>query len=137
MLKVQSLAFHQELSLCHSHRILTASIGKFHPINNSQSRILAKPSSYMCVWDSTRLYGHSREILKASAVYNYNPLKTSSFCFLSGVVAGSVCALQGGTWSLVIHMKYATEVCIYTFLTRYLTVRRKLILNLLYTFTSL
>ncbi|KAL1531091.1 Plasma-membrane choline transporter family protein [Salvia divinorum] len=48
---------------------------------------------------------------------------TSSFCFLSGVAAGSVCALLGGTWAIVIHMNYATEVCIYAFLTGYLTNR--------------
>ncbi|XP_057785316.1 protein PNS1-like [Salvia miltiorrhiza] len=48
---------------------------------------------------------------------------TSSFCFLSGVAAGSVCALLGGTWALVIHKNYATEVCIYAFLTGYLTNR--------------
>ncbi|KAL8041107.1 hypothetical protein ABFX02_10G145100 [Erythranthe guttata] len=48
---------------------------------------------------------------------------TSSFCFLSGVGAGSVCALLGGTWALVIYKNYATEVCIYAFLTGYFTNR--------------
>ncbi|KAH6818623.1 Plasma-membrane choline transporter family protein [Perilla frutescens var. frutescens] len=48
---------------------------------------------------------------------------TSSFCFLSGVAAGSICALLGGTWALVIHRNYATQVCIYAFLTGYFTNR--------------
>ncbi|KAI3444210.1 hypothetical protein Pfo_000875 [Paulownia fortunei] len=44
---------------------------------------------------------------------------TSSFCFLCGVAAGSVCALVGGTWALAIHKSYATEVSIYAFLIGY------------------
>lgn len=47
---------------------------------------------------------------------------TGSFCFLSGVASGSVSALLGGTWALVLHKKYATEICIYAFLTGYFTV---------------
>ncbi|KAL0428348.1 UNVERIFIED_CONTAM: hypothetical protein Slati_3009600 [Sesamum latifolium] len=44
---------------------------------------------------------------------------TSSFCFLSGVAAGSICALVGGSWALLIHKTYATEVSLYTFLIGY------------------
>ncbi|KAL0316656.1 UNVERIFIED_CONTAM: hypothetical protein Sradi_5543800 [Sesamum radiatum] len=44
---------------------------------------------------------------------------TSSFCFLSGVATGSVCALVGGGWALLIHKTYATEVSLYTFLIGY------------------
>ncbi|KAL3841085.1 hypothetical protein ACJIZ3_025676 [Penstemon smallii] len=48
---------------------------------------------------------------------------TSSFCFLCGVAAGSICALVGGIWALVIEKKYATEVTIYTFLIGYFMTR--------------
>lgn len=48
---------------------------------------------------------------------------TSSFCFLSGTAAGSVCALVAGTWAIFVHKSYATEVSLYTFLTGYLVVR--------------
>ncbi|KAH6772242.1 hypothetical protein C2S52_004971 [Perilla frutescens var. hirtella] len=48
---------------------------------------------------------------------------TSSFCFLSGVVAGSFCALVAGTWALLVHKSYATEVSLYTFLAGYLVNR--------------
>lgn len=47
---------------------------------------------------------------------------TSSFCFLCGVAAGSICALISGTWALFIHKSYATEVSLCTFLTGYLVV---------------
>lgn len=55
---------------------------------------------------------------------------TSSFCFLSGVGAGSVCALVGGTWALVIHESYATALSIYAFLTGYLMVSSQVFLHL-------
>ncbi|KAL6988624.1 hypothetical protein U1Q18_014378 [Sarracenia purpurea var. burkii] len=44
---------------------------------------------------------------------------TGSFCFLCGVAGGAACALAGGSWALVIHKGYATEVSIYAFLTGY------------------
>lgn len=47
---------------------------------------------------------------------------TSSFCFLCGISAGSICALIGGSWALIIHRTYATEVSLYAFLTGYLLV---------------
>lgn len=47
---------------------------------------------------------------------------TSSFCFLCGISAGSICGLVGGTWALIIHKTYATEVSLYAFLTGYLVV---------------
>ncbi|KAF7149135.1 hypothetical protein RHSIM_Rhsim03G0049300 [Rhododendron simsii] len=48
---------------------------------------------------------------------------TSSFCFLCGVAGGGVCALAGGTWSLVVHNGYATVVSIYAFLIGYFMCR--------------
>ncbi|KAK6159035.1 hypothetical protein DH2020_006349 [Rehmannia glutinosa] len=44
---------------------------------------------------------------------------TSSFCFLCGMAAGSICGLVGGTWAIFIHKSYATEVSIYVFLVGY------------------
>lgn len=52
---------------------------------------------------------------------------TSSFCFLTGVATGSVCALIGGIWAFVIHRSYATGVTMYTFLTGYLVVSIQLL----------
>uniref|UniRef100_A0A5B7B4B7 Choline transporter-like protein n=1 Tax=Davidia involucrata TaxID=16924 RepID=A0A5B7B4B7_DAVIN len=48
---------------------------------------------------------------------------TSSFCFLCGVAGGAVCTLVGGSWTLVVHKAYATEVSIYAFLIGYFMVR--------------
>ncbi|GFP82068.1 protein pns1 [Phtheirospermum japonicum] len=48
---------------------------------------------------------------------------TSSFCFLCGVATGSICGLVGGTWALLVHKTYATEVSIYVFLVGYFTNR--------------
>jgi len=50
---------------------------------------------------------------------------TGSFCFLSGVAGGAICSLVSGTWSIVIHKNYATEISIYAFLIGYLMVRSK------------
>ncbi|KAH9611126.1 hypothetical protein KSS87_013043 [Heliosperma pusillum] len=44
---------------------------------------------------------------------------TSSFCFYCGVAGGALSALAGGTWSLVVHKDYATEICVYSFLVGY------------------
>ncbi|WOG98199.1 hypothetical protein DCAR_0417540 [Daucus carota subsp. sativus] len=48
---------------------------------------------------------------------------TSSFCFLCGMAGGSASTLVGGTWSLLIHKSYATEVSIYAFLIGYFMTR--------------
>ncbi|KAL3512818.1 hypothetical protein ACH5RR_025535 [Cinchona calisaya] len=48
---------------------------------------------------------------------------TSSFCFLSGTAGGAACALVAGSWALVAHKSFATEVSIYTFLIGYFTIR--------------
>ncbi|KAG8649882.1 hypothetical protein MANES_08G152811v8 [Manihot esculenta] len=48
---------------------------------------------------------------------------TGSFCFLSGIAGGAVCTLVGGTWTLVVHKNYVTEVSIYAFLIGYLKCR--------------
>lgn len=48
---------------------------------------------------------------------------TSSFCFLSGMAVGSACTIVGGSWALVVHKSYATEVSIYAFLIGYFMVR--------------
>ncbi|XAR69546.1 hypothetical protein NMG60_11001177 [Bertholletia excelsa] len=48
---------------------------------------------------------------------------TSSFCFLCGVAGGAVCALVGGSWALVVHNGYATEISIYAFLVGYFMCR--------------
>ncbi|CAA0809774.1 Plasma-membrane choline transporter family protein [Striga hermonthica] len=48
---------------------------------------------------------------------------TSSFCFLCGVAGGAVSGLVGGVWALFVHGRYATEVCVYTFLVGYFTNR--------------
>ncbi|KAJ9185733.1 hypothetical protein P3X46_005330 [Hevea brasiliensis] len=48
---------------------------------------------------------------------------TGSFCFFSGIAGGAVCTLVGGTWTLVVHESYATEVSIYAFLIGYLMCR--------------
>ncbi|XP_022718808.1 protein PNS1-like [Durio zibethinus] len=48
---------------------------------------------------------------------------TGVFCFLSGISVGSICTLIGGTWALVIHKSYATEVSIYAFLIGYFMCR--------------
>ncbi|KAG6424290.1 hypothetical protein SASPL_114705 [Salvia splendens] len=45
---------------------------------------------------------------------------TSSFCFLCGIAAGSLCALVAGTWALFVQKSYATELSLYAFLTGYL-----------------
>ncbi|XP_073151205.1 protein PNS1-like [Henckelia pumila] len=68
----------------------------------------------MDTWDMFRRHGMEKLI---------DSDLTSSFCFLSGVAVGSICGLVGGTWALVIHKKYATEVSVYTFLTGYFTSR--------------
>ena len=54
-------------------------------------------------------------------VINYD--LTSSFCFLSGVAVGAICTIVAGSWTLVIHKSYATEVSIYAFLIGYFIVR--------------
>ncbi|KAL8493482.1 hypothetical protein ACS0TY_024625 [Phlomoides rotata] len=64
----------------------------------------------MDTWDMFRSVGMEKLI---------NSDLTSSLCFLSGVGAGSICALLGGTWALVIDRRYATEVCLFAFLTGY------------------
>lgn len=56
-------------------------------------------------------------------VINYD--LTSSFCFLSGVAVGGVCTLVAGSWALVVHKSYATEVSIYAFLIGYFIVREQ------------
>ncbi|KAF2306864.1 hypothetical protein GH714_022162 [Hevea brasiliensis] len=48
---------------------------------------------------------------------------TGSFCFFSGIAGGAVCTLVGGTWTLLVHESYATEVSIYGFLIGYLMCR--------------
>ncbi|KAM5550430.1 protein PNS1-like [Rosa sericea] len=48
---------------------------------------------------------------------------TTSFCFLSGVVGGAISSLVSGTWTLVIHKSYATEVSLYAFLIGYFMCR--------------
>ncbi|XVE90239.1 hypothetical protein DITRI_Ditri20bG0062800 [Diplodiscus trichospermus] len=48
---------------------------------------------------------------------------TGVFCFFSGVAAGSICSLVGGTWALAVHKSYATEVSIYAFLIGYFMCR--------------
>ncbi|KAK8713047.1 hypothetical protein V6N13_148274 [Hibiscus sabdariffa] len=48
---------------------------------------------------------------------------TGVFCFLSGVAIGSICGIIGGTWELIIHKSYATEVSIYAFLIGYFMCR--------------
>ncbi|KAE8720452.1 DnaJ/Hsp40 cysteine-rich domain superfamily protein isoform 1 [Hibiscus syriacus] len=48
---------------------------------------------------------------------------TGVFCFLSGVTVGSICGIIGGTWELIIHKSYATEVSIYAFLIGYFMCR--------------
>ncbi|MBA0618620.1 hypothetical protein Godav_027933 [Gossypium davidsonii] len=48
---------------------------------------------------------------------------TGVFCFLSGVAVGSICGIVGGTWELIIHKGYATEVSIYAFLIGYFMCR--------------
>lgn len=48
---------------------------------------------------------------------------TSSFCFLCGMAVGSACTLVGGSWALVVHKSYATEVSICAFLIGYFIVR--------------
>ncbi|KAK9699160.1 hypothetical protein RND81_08G156700 [Saponaria officinalis] len=44
---------------------------------------------------------------------------TSSFCFFCGVAVGALSALAGGSWALVVHKDYATEICVYGFLVGY------------------
>ncbi|KAL8467740.1 hypothetical protein ACS0TY_031111 [Phlomoides rotata] len=68
----------------------------------------------MDTWEMFRRIGFEKLI---------NPDLTSSFCFLCGVSAGSICALVGGSWALIIHKSYATEVSLYAFLTGYLVTR--------------
>ncbi|KAL4353919.1 hypothetical protein GQ457_06G016500 [Hibiscus cannabinus] len=48
---------------------------------------------------------------------------TGVFCFLSGVAVGSICGIIGGTWELIVHKSYATEVSIYAFLIGYFMCR--------------
>ncbi|XP_012070369.1 protein pns1 isoform X2 [Jatropha curcas] len=48
---------------------------------------------------------------------------TGSFCFLSGIAGGAICALVGGIWTLTVHKSYATEVSIYAFLIGYFMCR--------------
>ncbi|CAK9166560.1 unnamed protein product [Ilex paraguariensis] len=48
---------------------------------------------------------------------------TSSFCFLCGVAGGAVSTLIAGSWALVVHKSYATEVLVYAFLIGYFTSR--------------
>lgn len=48
---------------------------------------------------------------------------TSSFCFLCGMIGGAICSLVAGTWALVIHKNYATELSIYAFLIGYFMCR--------------
>ncbi|EOY10454.1 Gd2b, putative [Theobroma cacao] len=48
---------------------------------------------------------------------------TGVFCFLSGLAVGSICTLAGGTWALIVHKSYATEVSIYAFLIGYFMCR--------------
>ncbi|XP_048432306.1 protein PNS1 isoform X2 [Pyrus x bretschneideri] len=48
---------------------------------------------------------------------------TGSFCFLSGVAVGAICSLVSGTWALIIHKSYATEVSIYAFFIGYFMCR--------------
>ncbi|XVE62486.1 hypothetical protein DITRI_Ditri06bG0121800 [Diplodiscus trichospermus] len=51
---------------------------------------------------------------------------TGVFCFFSGVAVGSICTLIGGTWALIVHKSYATEVSIYAFLIGYFMCRTAL-----------
>ncbi|KAL8132233.1 protein PNS1-like [Apium graveolens] len=48
---------------------------------------------------------------------------TSSFCFLCGMAGGSASSLVGGSWTLLVHKSYATEVSIYAFLIGYFMTR--------------
>ncbi|GAV82770.1 Choline_transpo domain-containing protein [Cephalotus follicularis] len=48
---------------------------------------------------------------------------TSSFCLLCGLTGGGICSLAGGTWALVLHKSYATEVTLYAFLIGYFMCR--------------
>ncbi|RVW90320.1 hypothetical protein CK203_036698 [Vitis vinifera] len=68
--------------------------------------------------------GETWEMFKRAGlepVINYD--LTGSFCFLSGVAVGAICTLVAGSWALVIHKSYATEVSIYAFLIGYLICR--------------
>ncbi|XP_034692686.1 protein PNS1 [Vitis riparia] len=68
--------------------------------------------------------GETWEMFKRAGlepVINYD--LTGSFCFLSGVAVGATCTLVAGSWALVIHKSYATEVSIYAFLIGYLICR--------------
>lgn len=44
---------------------------------------------------------------------------TSSFCFFCGVAGGSLSALAGGCWTIVVHKEYATQILVYGFLVGY------------------
>ncbi|KAK6942067.1 Choline transporter-like [Dillenia turbinata] len=48
---------------------------------------------------------------------------TAVFCFLCGATGAALCALLGGSWALVVHKQYATEVAIYAYLIGYFLVR--------------
>lgn len=48
---------------------------------------------------------------------------TGAFCFLCGVSGGSICGLVAGTWALIVHRSYASELSIYAFLIGYFMCR--------------
>ncbi|KAJ8448328.1 hypothetical protein Cgig2_021956 [Carnegiea gigantea] len=48
---------------------------------------------------------------------------TSSFCLFCGVAGGGLSSLVGGSWSLVVHKEYATQISLFGFLIGYFITR--------------
>lgn len=100
---------------------------------NCCSGVASRIVAYGNRWGFVHVGVYNKEIVQAS-MDTWNMFRrvgieklinmdlTSSLCFLSGVGAGSICALLGGTWALVIDRRYATEVCLYAFLNGYFMV---------------
>ncbi|KAI3446613.1 hypothetical protein Pfo_003278 [Paulownia fortunei] len=91
---------------------------------NCCSGVAARLVSYGNRWGFVQASMDTWEMFRRAGMQKLiNSDLTSSFCFLCGVAAGSICALVGGSWALIIHKTYATEVSLYTFLTGYLVSR--------------
>lgn len=100
----------------HASRILVVSIA-YHP---PRIKIIVPLSTLVCILYSTLLMsgigGATATGTKLNTLFIFLSLLsfvwtlTSSFCFLSGTAAGSVCALVAGTWAVFVHKSYATEV---------------------------
>ncbi|KAG5556189.1 hypothetical protein RHGRI_006722 [Rhododendron griersonianum] len=124
--------------VCGSARAMSSASGETDEFMfscvNCYSRVASKLVTYGNRWGFVHVGVYNKRFVQASIdtweMFRRAGLEplidsdlTSSFCFLCGVAGGGVCALAGGTWSIVVHNGYATVVSIYAFLIGYFMCR--------------